>query len=135
MIQTHIHHICIQTNTYAESKYFYTTVLGGIIHKETANFHTRAFNTWIAFTHFFIELQTGKNEQLLQSSKKDCEGITHFCFYVEDVSQAVKSILDSGYTHFQRKNNQIIYTVEGSLLAKLIAPEGTIIELRDCFEI
>ena len=35
-----------------------------------------------------------------------------------------------GY-QFLLKNNQEIYTVENGSLCKIIAPEGTIIELRD----
>lgn len=33
--------------------------------------------------------------------------------------------------HFIRKNDEIIYKVENGQLCKLIAPEGTIIEIRD----
>ena len=32
---------------------------------------------------------------------------------------------------FILKNNEVIYSVEGGKLFKLIAPEGTIIEIRD----
>lgn len=56
-----IHHICIQTNTYEESKKFYMDILGFELVKETPNFHERDYNTWLDLNGFMIELQTGKN--------------------------------------------------------------------------
>lgn len=36
---------------------------------------------------------------------------------------------------FKKKDGKIIYQVENSKLVKLIAPEGTIIEIRDKIEL
>lgn len=55
-----LHHICIQTEKYYESLDFYTKILGFEIIKETKNFHSRDFNTWLKFGSFMIELQTSK---------------------------------------------------------------------------
>jgi glyoxylase I family protein len=40
-----IHHICIQTNCYQESKMFYTDILGFKLIQETKDFHGREYNT------------------------------------------------------------------------------------------
>ena len=42
-----------------------------------------------------------------------------------------RRILAAGYDHFRRKDGQAVYEVLGSKLCKVVAPEGTIIELRD----
>ena len=115
-----IHHICIQTNCYEKSKKFYIEILGFKLVKETINFHGRAYNTWLDLNGFMIELQTGK-EQLVKYNK-DAEGIVHFALYEENIE-------------FKRKNGNIIYQVENSKLVKLIAPEGTIVEIRDSINI
>ena len=44
-------------------------------------------------------------------------------------------ILAAGYDHFRRKNGHAVYEVLGSKLCKVVAPEGTIIELRDTAEL
>ena len=46
-----------------------------------------------------------------------------------------RRILAAGYDHFRRKNGQVVYEVLGSKLCKVVAPEGTIIELRDTAEL
>lgn len=126
-----IHHVCIQTNNYKASLDFYTHILGFKVIQETKDFHNRAYNTWIEQDGFMIELQTGKKEDLLINVNSKSEGLVHMCFLVKDVQQEVKRILNLGYKHFKLKNNNEIYEVEGSALSKVIAPEGTIIELRD----
>ncbi|MGL4972169.1 MAG: VOC family protein [Culicoidibacterales bacterium] len=131
MLDLTIHHLCIQTNDYTASLQFYCQVLGAKLVKETPNFHNRAFNSWLQLPNLLIELQTPKQPSHFHDFSKTTQGIAHFCFLVPDVTLAVAQIQATGYHHFQTKNKQIIYDVEGSLLAKIIAPEGTIIELRD----
>lgn len=127
----HLHHLCIQTHDYAASFAFYCDVLGATLVKETPNFHGRDFNTWLDCGSFMIELQTPKRPTQFSEFSKTARGIAHFCLLVENVDDLVATIQAKGYSHFQLKHNSIIYQVEGSALAKLIAPEGTIIELRD----
>lgn len=102
-----IHHICIQTNTYEESKKFYTEIIGFKLIKETKNFHGRDFNTWLALNGFMIELQTGKS--ILDKYNKEAEGITHFALYEENIDEFVNNIKDKENIKFKEKNGEIIY--------------------------
>lgn len=54
------HHICIQTDQYKESLEFYVDILGFKLIKETPDFHSRQYNSWLEQDGFFIELQTNK---------------------------------------------------------------------------
>lgn len=124
-----IHHICVQTNCYEESKMFYLEVLGFKLVKETTNFHGRDYNTWLDLNGFMIELQTGK--EYLEKYNKDSEGIVHFALYEENIEELVSKIKNMENIKFKKKQDDIIYQVENSKLVKLIAPEGTIVEIRD----
>ena len=126
-----IHHVCIQTKNYEASLEFYTKILGFKLTKETKDFHTRAYNTWIEQDDFMIELQTGKGNEELAENNSKMTGITHMCFWVEDVKEEVERIKQLGYQNFKLKNSTEIYLVEGSPLSKIIAPEGTVIEIRE----
>ena len=126
-----IHHICIQTNDYNESLKFYKNILGFSIFKETKNFHKRAYNTWLELDSFMIELQTKKEDQKLIDFSKNSKGINHICFLVDDVEKEYIRIKKLGYNKFKRKNDSDIYIVENEKLLKIIAPEGTVIEIRD----
>lgn len=128
-----IHHICIQTNTYEESKKFYMDILGFKLVKETPNFHGRDYNTWLDLNGFMIELQTGKNT--LVQYNKESEGIVHFALYEDNIDNFVAKIKDDKEIKFKKKDGKIIYQVENSKLVKLIAPEGTIVEIRDKIEL
>lgn len=130
------HHVCIQTNDYEASKYFYTQLLGFEILSETENFHGRAYNTWLREPGgFMIELQTPKGRSLILQSEKEREGLAHLCFVVEDVEKEAARLINAGFDHFRRKDGNAVYEVLGSKLCKLVAPEGTIIELRDTAEL
>lgn len=122
-----IHHICIETLDYQKSLWFYTEVMGFELKKETKNFHDREYNSWLKLEEFFIELQTPKKNQKIDLGKSP---ITHICFFVENVEKILEKIKKK-YNNFKLKNNEIIYDVEGEKLFKIIAPEGTIIEIRD----
>lgn len=126
-----IHHICIQTNAYEASKAFYCELLGFEIELETPNFHGRSFNTWLKLGNFRIELQTPKNQEIFAPYDGEAAGITHFCLLVEDVKAVYGHLVEKGCQNFKLKNGQALYSVENSLLLKVIAPEGTIIEFRD----
>ncbi len=130
-----IHHICIQTETYKESLEFYTKILGFELVKETPDFHTRDYNTWLKLDTFMIELQTNKKDEKLSKWSSSNEGIVHICFLVDDVKEEYERIKGLGYTNFKVKNGEEIYKVENSYLLKIKAPEGTEIEMRDNAEI
>lgn len=126
-----IHHICIQTDNYKHSLDFYTQILGYEIVKETNNFHTRDYNTWLHMDGFMIELQTSKAGETLAEYNKTSKGIVHFCLLVDNVEKEYLRIKKLGFANFKSKNGNDVYTVENENLVKLIAPEGTIIEMRD----
>lgn len=126
-----LHHICIQTEKYNQSLEFYTKILGFEIVKETPNFHTRDFNTWLKLGSLMIELQTAKKGDKLNKWSSVNEGPAHLCFLVEDVHKAYEMIKKQGYTNFKNKNGEEIYKVENDYLFKVKAPEGTEIEIRD----
>ena len=128
-----IHHICIQTNTYEESKKFYMDILGFKLVKETPDFHGRDYNSWLDLNGFMIELQTGKD--ILSKYNKESEGIVHFALYEDNIDNFVAKIKDNKEIKFKKKDGKIIYQVENSKLVKLIAPEGTIVEIRDMIEL
>ena len=107
-----IHHICIQTNTYEESKKFYMDILGFELVKETPNFHERDYNTWLDLNGFMIELQTGKNT--LVQYNKESEGIVHFALYEDNIDNFVAKIKDDKEIEFKKKDGKIIYQVENS---------------------
>ncbi|MGL4538592.1 MAG: VOC family protein [Cetobacterium sp.] len=124
-----VHHVCIETSKYDESIFFYTKVLNFSLKKETSNFHGRDYNSWLELDGFYIELQTSKNKERKESIPND-KGLVHICFFVEDIFKELERIRLI-YNNFKLKNNEILYNVEGGNLFKLIAPEGTIIEIRD----
>ncbi|MGJ7913771.1 VOC family protein [Neobacillus sp. LXY-1] len=125
-----VHHICIQTNNYEESLKFYRDILGFELIEEFPNFHNRYYNSWLKLGAFYMELQTGKLDENLNYVNPKTQGINHFCIWVDDLVKEVQTIKQLGYD-FILKNGEEIYQVENGYLCKLIAPEGTIVELRD----
>ena len=129
MENSFVHHLCIQTNTYDETLKFYTKGLGFKLVQETPNFHGRSFNTWLQLGGFYIELQTGKHDELLSNINENTQGLVHFCLWVEDLQKEVSRLRELEI-EFLMKNNEFIYYVENGSLCKVKAPEGTIVELR-----
>lgn len=126
-----IHHICIQTENYRESLEFYTEVLEFTLIEETKNFHGRAYNSWLKLENFMIELQTNKEDEVLNEFDKHTKAISHFCLYSDNIEEEYKRIKKIHNNIFNQKNNKDIYTVNNGQLFKITAPEGTIIEIRD----
>lgn len=130
MKNSYVHHLCIQTNSYLETIEFYTKALGFEIVQESPNFHGREYNTWLKLGTFYIELQTGKQGEMLSKANLNSEGLVHVCIWVEDLEYEVERLQRMSIS-FLHKNEEIIYHVGNGELCKLIAPEGTIIELRN----
>ncbi len=126
-----IHHLCIETDRYEESINFYCYFLGFKIIEETKDFHGREFNTWLKKDSIIIELQTPKSGEPEVSGFPGQTGLVHVCFIVENLPEAIKELNEKGFTSFRKKGDEIIYDVKGGSLAKIIAPEGTVIELRE----
>ncbi len=76
-----------------------------------------------------IELQTGKEH--LEQYNKEAEGIVHFALYEKNLEEFVDRIKDIDSIQFKKKEGNIIYNVENSKLVKIMAPEGTIVEIRN----
>lgn len=127
----YLHHVCIQTNDYRESLEFYLNVLQFNLEKESPNFHGREYNTWLSLGNFMIEMQTPKYDETFQKFSKSSEGIVHMCFYVEDIDSEYERIKSTGWNQFILKDGEVIYSVENGKLFKMLAPEGSIIEMRD----
>ena len=127
------HHVCIQTSAekYKESLAFYVELMGFELIKETCGFHTRDFNTWLKAQGVRVELQTPKKGTRFERWSKFNSGPVHICIVVDDVKKAYEFIKRSGYEDFKVKNGKELYSVEGSYLFKLKAPEGTEVEVRD----
>lgn len=126
-----IHHICIQTEKYKESLDFYTRIMQFELVKESKNFHSREYNTWLKQNNFMIELQTPKLNDNLNKWTPLNEGPVHMGFIVDNVENEFERIKQLGYSNFKMKNGEIVYKVEGESLFKIKAPEGTEIEIRD----
>ncbi len=126
-----IHHICIETDCYKESIDFYCSLLGFEIIEETKDFHGRDFNTWIKKADIIIELQTPKSGHGEKNNPLNRNGIVHVCFIVDNLSAAIDLLIEKGFSSFRKKHGEIIYNIKGGNLAKITAPEGTVIELRD----
>jgi len=126
-----IHHICIETDRYSDSIDFYCSILGFSIIEETKNFHGREFNTWIKKENIIIELQTPKSGEPVSANSSGHTGIVHVCFIVDNLHEAIGKLVGKGFNSFRKKGDDIIYRVKGGSLAKITAPEGTVIELRE----
>lgn len=126
-----IHHICIQTNNYNDSIDFYTKLLNFEILDESKNFNNREYNTWLDLNGFMIELQTGKKSKKLNDVDNNSEGIVHFCLYSSEFNEDFNRLKNIENVNFKLKEGNKIYNVGSNKLFKLIAPEGTVIEIRD----
>lgn len=126
-----MHHVCIQSSCYEQSKEFYTKILGFEVISETAGFHSRGYNTWLKLDDFMIELQTEKKDEVFTPWTKHGEGIVHMAFAVDGVVDKFNELKEKGCKNFKLKNGEELYVVEGTYLFKIKAPEGTEIEFRD----
>jgi glyoxylase I family protein len=127
-----LHHICIQTDVYAESLAFYRDTLGFKVVLENKNFRGRNFNAWLERDGFRIELQTGKNGASMNQWSADNQGPVHIAFVVDNAAEEYKALKDSGFSSFKKDTSGTeLYVVKNISLFKMRAPEGTEIEIRD----
>lgn len=130
------HHACIETNDYDATIDFYVRLLSFTVEQETAGFHGRAYNSWLRSGDVRLEIQTPKGDAVAPSAASgagaaDAIGLRHLCFMVEDLDASLSRLESGGWTRFAEKGGKRIYEVEGGRLLKVVAPEGTIIELRE----
>lgn len=105
--------------------------MGFIVIDETKNFHGRDYNTWIKNGNVIIELQTPKNCVSVKNDSAGTGVIAHVCFLVDNLADTVNRLTEKGFNSFRKKHDEVIYEVKGGFLAKITAPEGTVIELRE----
>ena len=133
------HHVCIQTSdeTYDASLQFYKDLLGFKIIKENEDFQERGHNTWLEASQMKIELQTPKRGEQFKTWDKNNSGPVHLAFVVENVQATHRFFKEKGYKNFKVKNGLEVYPVNNgqTMIMKVIAPEGTEVEIRDSQEI
>ena len=125
-----LHHVCIQTEDYEASLRFYVELLGFERAKETPGFHGRAFNTWLRCPGAMIELQTPKEGTSLRTWSKMNAGPVHIALLVDNVQETYEHLKTNGWSRFKQKGDAEVYEAGGSLILKVLAPEGTEIEIR-----
>lgn len=123
------HHICIETNTYTESITFYQKVFAFEIIEESKEFHGREYNTWLKKNDVIIELQTPKKDYSTTNYQLGNVGLMHICFIITNLENEINKIKELGLTIFKDRKDK--YEVNGKYICKIVAPEGTIIELRE----
>lgn len=130
-----LHHFCIQTAHYKESVEFYTKVLGFELIKEDNYTPKRAYHSWLKLDDFMIELQTAKCSKPFTRYSPLSQGVVHLSFLVEDAQAEYDHIKASGFKAFKSKHGKDVYKIRGGYQFKLVAPEGTEIEIRDSLKI
>ena len=133
-----IHHICIDTDCYKESIDFYVAVMGFTVVHEDMDQGQRTYNSWLKKNDILIEVQTPKHSEKVMPVKNGSilAGINHVCFLVDNIDLEVQLLKQRGWKNFNTKEDEIIYLVDGAKVCKVLAPEGTVIELREqniCF--
>jgi len=123
------HHVCIETNTYTESICFYQKLFAFDIIEESKGFHGREYNTWLKNGDIIIELQTPKADHSKINYQLGTIGIMHICFVVNNLDEEIKRIKELGFNIF--KDGKEKYEICGKYITKIVAPEGTVIELRE----
>ena len=84
------HHVAIIASDYEKSKYFYTTILGAKIIKETYRAERQSYKLDLKFTDGSqIELFSFLNPPARPTTPEAC-GLRHLAFRVKSVEQAVK---------------------------------------------
>lgn len=126
-----IHHFCIQTSTYKETLHFYTEILDFELVKEDIYVPKRAYKAWLKSGDLLIEILTPKCSKPFKDYNKLNHGIAHFSLLVDDAHEELQRFKEKGFRIFKPKHGEIIYKIKGGYQFKLLAPEGTEIEVRD----
>ncbi len=124
------HHFCIHTAVYDASFKFYNELLGFELVKDDLRAPKRLHRTWLKRGPLMIELLSEKCNKKYGQYSNGLEGITHLSFEVEDIEKAFDEAKAFGAVT-KSKHGKDIYRIKGGLQFKLIAPEGTEIEIRN----
>jgi glyoxylase I family protein len=91
-----IHHIAIITGNYAESKAFYTDVLGFKVHRETYRADRDSYKLDLTLNgQYVIELFSFPNA-VERRSYPEAKGLRHLAFAVADVRRAADELRAKG---------------------------------------
>ena len=80
MKNSFVHHLCIQTNTYLETLKFYTEKIDLNWYKKHPIFMDVILMRRSELGDFYIELQTGKHDELLSNGNTNSQGVSSFLF-------------------------------------------------------
>lgn len=124
------HHLCIHTANYDASLDFYTNLLGFELVKDDLYAPKRLHRAWLKRDSLMIELLSEKCNKAYSAYERNNQGITHLSFEVLDIEKAFE-VANSFGARVKPKHGRAIYKIKGGLQFKLIAPEGTEIEIRN----
>jgi len=123
------HHLCIHTSSYEASLAFYTELLGFTLVKDDLHAPKRLHRAWLERGPIRIELLSEKCNKKYGAYSNNLRGISHLSFQVDDIEMAFAQAKSFGATT-KSKHGKDIYRIKGGQQFKLIAPEGTEIEVR-----
>ncbi|MGE7094360.1 VOC family protein [Lysinibacillus sp. NPDC048646] len=63
------------------------------------------FNTWLQLGDFYIEIQTGKQDEILSNVNINSQGLVHFCLWVEDLKSVVSRLCELGIEFLMKNMN------------------------------
>ncbi len=124
------HHFGIQTACYDASLKFYCDLLGFELIRDDLHAPKRLHRTWLKRGPIMIELLSPKCNKPYNAFSNKNEGVAHLSFLVADIEEAYEAAKTFGAT-IRSRHGKDIYRIKGGKQMKLIAPEGTEIEIRD----
>lgn len=124
------HHFGIHTASYDASLKFYCELLGFEQVKDDLYAPKRLHRTWLKRGPIMIELLSPKCNKPYKAFVNSNEGVAHLSFFVEDIESAYEDAKLFGAT-IRSRHGKDIYRIKGGKQLKIIAPEGTEIEIRD----
>lgn len=125
-----LHHICIQTACYDDSLKFYRDLLGFEVVRDDLYAPKRLHRTWLTRGPITIELLSEKCNKPYGDYSNALQGMPHMSFLVADIHAAYEEAVRFG-ANIKTRHKKAIYGIKGGKQFKLIAPEGTEIEIRD----
>jgi len=124
------HHFCIHTSNYDDSLSFYKDLLGFELVKDDLYAPKRLHRTWLKRGPLMIELLSAKCNKPYGAYSNSIQGVSHLSFEVVNIETAYEEACSFGAT-VKPKHGKSIYRIKGGQQFKLVAPEGTEIEIRN----
>lgn len=124
------HHFAIHTASYDASLKFYTELLGFELVRDDLHAPKRLHRAWLKRGPLMIELLSPKCNKPYYAYTNANEGVSHLSFLVDDIDSAYEEAKSFGAT-IRSRHGKDIYRIKGGKQFKLIAPEGTEVEIRN----